>query len=91
MPLSLCEKTFDTEVKVETIKNYQNLANAIIIRAVEDWRDAVRRLKRKPNNKQALEEKESCEDFFLSDWFDILTSVRGEDLLRKLKEEAGID
>lgn len=76
---------------METIKNYQNLGNAVILQSVKDWRDAVRRLKRKPNNKQALEEKESCEDFFLSDWFDILTSVRGEDLLRKLKEEAGID
>lgn len=76
---------------MDTIKNYQNLANAIILQAVKDWRDAVRRLKRKPNNKQALDEKASCEEFFLSEWFDILTDVYGPDLLRRLKEEAGID
>ena len=76
---------------MDTIKNYQNLANAIILQAVKDWRDAVRRLKKKPNNKQALEEKEACEKFFLSEWFDILTDIYGADLLRKLKEEAGID
>ena len=76
---------------MDTIKNYQNLANAIILQAVKDWRDAVRRLKRNPNNKKALEEKKSCEEFFLSEWFDILTDVYGPDLLRRLKEEAGID
>ena len=76
---------------MDTIKNYQNLANAIILEAVKEWRDAVRRLKRKPNNKQALEEKQSCEDFFLSEWFDILTDIYGADLLRRLKEEEGID
>lgn len=30
---------------------YQNLANAIILTAVKDWRSARRKLKRKPKNK----------------------------------------
>ena len=75
---------------MDNIKNYQNLANAIILKAVEDWRDAVKRLKKKPNNELAYKEKYECENFFLSPWFDTLTMIRGEDLLRRLKEEEGI-
>ena len=30
---------------------YQNLANAIVLSAVKDYRDALKRLNKKPNNK----------------------------------------
>lgn len=70
---------------------YHNLANAIILAGVEDWRDAVRTLKKKPRNERAKKVKEECEAFFLSPYFDILTNIYGEDLLRRLKEEADID
>lgn len=76
---------------MDTIMNYHNLANAIILAAVDDWRDAVKRLKRKHNNELAYKTKVECENFFLSSYFDKLTNIRGEDLLRKLKEEAGVD
>ena len=75
---------------MDNIKNYYDLANAIILQAVEDWRDAVRTLKGKPNNDLAVKTKQSCESFFLSSYFDKLTNVRGDDLLRKLKEQEGI-
>ena len=35
--------------------------------------------------------KKDCEEFFVSDWFGNLTEVNGSYLLRKLKEEEGIN
>ena len=75
---------------MDAIKNYQNLANAIILQAVEDWRNAVWTLKKDPKNLAAVKEKKECENFFLSSYFDILTAIRGDDLLRRLKEEEGL-
>lgn len=66
---------------------YERLANAIIIQAAKDYRAALRRLHRKPNNKDAKAEKESIERFFRSYWFRALTEVDGEMLIRKLNEE----
>lgn len=66
---------------------YQNLANAIILTAVKDWRSARRKLKRKPKNEDARILLEECEKFFRSPWFASLTEVDGEMLIRKLYEE----
>ncbi len=66
---------------------YQNLANAIILTAVKDWRSARRKLKRKPKNKDAQILLEECESFFRSAWFASLADVDGEMLIRKLYEE----
>ena len=37
---------------------YQNLANAIVLSAVKDYRDALKKLKKKPNNKLAADERD---------------------------------
>ena len=66
---------------------YENLANAIVMQAVKDWRGAKRHLKRKPKNEKAIAMVKDCESFFLSDWFNKLTKLDGELLLKKLKEE----
>lgn len=55
---------------------YENLANAIILRAVEDYRLT--------DNEKELEE---IEDFFLSDWFAILTRLDPDLLIKKLRKE----
>ena len=60
---------------------YENLANAIVLQAVKDYRDALKRLKKKPGNQTA-------ERFFRSGWYKALTSVDGEYLIQKLREEA---
>lgn len=70
---------------------YESLANAIILQAVKDWRDSVKKLKKRPRFQPAMDMKEECEEFFLSDYYKILSSVDGEWLLNKLKEEAGIE
>lgn len=69
---------------------YENLANAVVLQAVKDWRSAVRTLKKRTRYDPARQMKEECESFFLSDWFGVLTSVDGRLLLRKLREEEGI-
>ena len=69
------------------ITNYENLANAIILQAVRDYRVALKCLTVNPRNKTALADKEKIERFFRSDWFSVLTSVDGEMLIRSLNKE----
>ena len=66
---------------------YKELANAIIIQAVKDYRDAVERLRYTPDDKSAQHDERSIEKFFRSNWFSILSDLNGELLLKKLKEE----
>ena len=85
---------------------YENLANAIIVQAVKDYRQALRFLKRHPHT-QALDteearadkrkrvlrekiirkenERDSVERFFRSGWFEMLSDLNGEALLRKVR------
>lgn len=67
---------------------YENLANAIVLQAVKDYRDALKRLKKKPGNQAAMSVAMECERFFRSGWYKTLTSVDGEYLIQKLREEA---
>ena len=67
---------------------YKKLANAVVLQAAEDYRRALKTLKRCDQDKEALSVKEECERFFQSGWFTVLTEVDGEWLMRKLKEEA---
>ena len=66
---------------------YENLANAIIVQAASDYRTALKKLKRNPKNKDAMAEAMECERFFRSDWYEHLTSVDGEYLINKLRQE----
>lgn len=66
---------------------WQSLANAIVICAAKDYRRALRRIRRKPNNKAAQAEISDIECFFRSDWYQMLTEVDGEVLIRRLREE----
>lgn len=66
---------------------YENLANAVILQAVRDYRTALKALRMNPRNKAAQTEKESVERFFRSQWYQALTTVDGEMLIRKLNEE----
>ncbi|MGR6837008.1 hypothetical protein [Syntrophomonas erecta] len=66
---------------------YEMLANAIVLRAVRDYRDSLKKLKKYPNNKSALYTKREVERFFHSDWYASLTTVDPEMLIEKLKGE----
>ena len=70
--------------------NYEELANAIILQGVKDWRQAVRTQKKHPRYQPALTMREECERFFLGEWFGMLTKVDGRMILQKLKQEEKI-
>ena len=72
------------------ITKYENLANAIILQAVKDYRVALKCLKVNPRNKTAIADKDEIERFFRSDWFSVLTSVDGEMLIRSLNMEVEV-
>ncbi len=67
---------------------YEELANAVILQAVKDYRQALRQLKRNSEYEKAVSMKADCERFFQSEWFEYLTKVDGPWLMRKLREEA---
>ena len=66
---------------------YEDLAQAIILQAVKDYRDARRKMKRYPKDKEAKLMIRDCESFFRSGLFSVLTNIDGQMLLEKLKEE----
>ena len=54
---------------------WDELANAIVIRAVDDYKAALRKLQMHPHAKEAQHIKRSLEIFFGSEWCRVLTSV----------------
>ena len=66
---------------------YEALANAIILTAVSDYRTALKKLKKNPENKSAMSDAMEVERFFRSGWYQTLTSVDGEMLITKLRAE----
>lgn len=66
---------------------YQNLANAIILKAVDDYRDALRDLRINPSYPDAQRTVSEVERFFRSVWFSALTSLDGVALMEKLRKE----
>lgn len=69
------------------IDPYENLANSIVLLAVKDYRDALKKLKKWPRNEAAQIMKSEVERFFRSAWYRELTSVDGEYLISKLQAE----
>ena len=65
---------------------YQNLQNAIVLQAVEDYRNALngKTYTRKIKPAEIIEE---CEKFFRSDYYRHLTKLNGEWLIEQLKKE----
>ena len=66
---------------------YERLANAIILQAVTDYRAALKRIKRKPEERETIDEAMRVESFFRSGWYSQLTAVDGEYLIRRLQDE----
>lgn len=57
-------------------ENYEKLAEAIILQAVKDYRDSC-----------CYQTRCAIERFFWSDWFMVLTTLDGEMLIKRLREE----
>lgn len=65
----------------------REIDDAIILSAVADYRAALKKVKRNPKSKSAIDEALQIEKFFRSPWYQQLTSVDGEFLIRKLQDE----
>ncbi|QAT62992.1 hypothetical protein EQM13_16190 [Acidilutibacter cellobiosedens] len=66
---------------------YEDLANAIVITAVKDYRDVLKKLKKHPNSNYLQHTKNEIERFFHSKWYSVLTDIGPEFLIKKLNEE----
>lgn len=66
---------------------YERLANAIILQAASDYRRNLKKLKKNPQNRDVMNEALQMEKFFRSPWYQVLTTVDGEFLIQKLREE----
>ena len=71
---------------MKEIDGYQLLANAIVLQAVNEYREALRQ-----NDTAAKWKKINLRRFFRSDWFKLLTNVDGELLMERLTEEVNND
>lgn len=69
---------------------YERLANGIIMQAVSDYRAEINKVMKKPKNQNAIQDVMKIEKFFRSQWYQALTGVDGEYLIRKLREEEKI-
>jgi hypothetical protein len=66
---------------------YENLANAIVAQAARDYLTALKKLKKNPGNRTAMDDAMRLEKFFHSGWYGVLTSVDPDYLIRKLREK----
>ncbi len=68
-------------------ENFQDLADAIILSAVKDYRKALRLVNLYSNNETAKYDIKSIEQFFRSEYFKVLTNIDAEYLIKKLRTE----
>lgn len=66
---------------------YQNLANAIVALAAQDYRETLEILSKQPRNQKYIRTRAELEVFFLSDWFQLLTSLNGSVLMEDIQRE----
>lgn len=68
-------------------EGWKNLANAIILQAVKDFKPAYKRLRRHPNDKVAQNQVRELTRFSCSDYFATLTELDGPTLLNRIMRE----
>lgn len=69
---------------------WRDLADAIVLLAVEDWRRARLQMTLPSlETRSASSTARSCERFFVSHYFNVLTDLDGSCFLRRLKEGFG--
>ena len=76
---------------VENVECYQNLANAIILLAVKDYKTVLHRLMCNPHNQDAQREKKRLERFFFSQWYGVLTDLDPKRLISGVMKQLHIE
>jgi len=69
---------------------WEELAQAVIVQAVEDYRRALKGLNRNPVNPRLLKRKQECDQFFRSEWFTVLTDADPEKIIHWMQREMNI-
>ena len=72
-----------------TVQCWEDLANAVVLQALEDYRDACRVLRKHPDLKKAEERRRSLERFFASRWCRLLSAAELGPLLEKNRKGEG--
>ena len=67
---------------MESIDRYKALANAIILQAVNDYRQALK------GDAQGWQRE--IEEFFHSEWFTVLTEVNPDWIIQRLRQEVDV-
>lgn len=67
----------------------ENLSADIIIAAVKDYRRAVKRLAKQPDNERAQSTVRECTRFFRSGWFRFLANGSADLVLGRIAAENG--
>lgn len=68
-----------------TITHYENLANAIVVQAIQDYKSAKKVLRKNPNHIMAKRTVSDVERFFRSDWYRVLTGVDASWLMERIE------
>ena len=61
------------------------LANAIIMQAVKDYRQALKYYFLRPQKKEYQQDVTELERFFASEWFQLLSNLDGQALMRQIR------
>ena len=76
------------KIEDEIMIGYENCANAIIVKAAQDYKSAYKRImagKARSNHEHTAQE---CEDFFESEWYAQLTAIDGEEMMHMVRAQA---
>lgn len=68
-----------------TDKGWEDLANAIVLQAVTDYKKSLKYLLCHPNNKEYNQAASSIEHFFRSGWYQLLTNIDGKQLMLHIR------
>ena len=71
----------------KTQRNWEDLANAIVLQAIKDYRNSRRRTRSKKYRRQAQARIREVEQFIGSWWFYQLTDIDGDKLKETLRRE----
>ncbi|OFV69203.1 hypothetical protein [Acetobacterium wieringae] len=72
---------------IEVDDTYIELGNAIILQAVKDYRRALKKLEKFPEDYMARRTKREVERFFRGSFFSAITNLHPEVLIKKLNDE----
>lgn len=70
---------------------YQELASAIVLQAVKDYKSALFLLEDKPKDRAALHDKKSLERFFQAKWYATLTEIDPNRLMSEVQRQVKVE